>query len=350
MNRALQIQRENHACGGTYISYETMALKLRSWRSELSWLKDAPFHTLQQALKDLDRAFKNFFAGRADFPSFKKKGRSDSFRFPDPTQFVVDQAKNRIRLPKLGWISYCNSRVVTGAHRNLTVSLSGGHWYGSLQTEQDVDDPVPHATTAIGVDVGITRFATFSNGTYLEPLHSFKRHERCLAKAQQSMSRKVKFSRNWKKAKARVNRVHAHIANARRDYLHKASATLSNNHALVALENLQVKNMSTSAAGTADKPGKNVRAKAGLNKAILDQGWGEFRRQLEYKLTWKGGSLVLVPPHHTSQTCPCCGHVDAANRRSQSTFLCTQCWYENHADEVGAINILDRAMAMLGQT
>ena len=151
------------------------------------------------------------------------------------------------------------------------------------------------------------------------------------------------------KAKARVNCIHAGIANARRDYLHKASATLSKNHALVAIEDLQVKNMSKSAAGTADQPGKKLRAKAGLNKAILDQGWGELRRQLDYKLSWRGGWLVPVAPHHTSQACPYCGHVDKADRSSQSKLLCAQCWYENHADEVGAINILDRAMAMFGE-
>ena len=349
MNRALQIQRDNHATGGKYISYETMALRLRSWRSQLPLLKDAPFYTLQQALQDLDRAFKNFFGGRTDFPTFKKKGRSESFRFPDPAQFMVDQGNSRIRLPKLGWIGYRNSRPVTGAQRNMTVSCTGGHWYASIQAQQEVDEPVPEAKTTVGIDVGITRFATLSDATYLEPLNSFEHHQTRLAKAQQSMSRKVRFSRNWKKAKARVNRIYAGIANARRDYLHKASATLSKNHALVAIENLQVKNMSKSAAGTADQRGKKLRAKAGLNKAILDQGCREFRRQLDYKLSWRGGWLVPVPPHHTSQTCPCRGHVDKANRRSQSKFLCAQCWYENHADEVGAINILDRAMAMFGE-
>lgn len=110
------------------------------------------------------------------------------------------------------------------------------------------------------------------------------------------MSRKVKFSNNWKKAKASVQRIHACIGNARRDYLHKATTTISKNHAMVCIEDLQVRNMSRSAAGSTDAPGKNVRAKSGLNKAILDQGWFEFRRQLEYKLAWNGGWLVAVPP------------------------------------------------------
>src|SRR5690625_3513854 len=100
------------------------------------------------------------------------------------------------------------------------------------------------------------------------------------------MSRKTKFSNNWKKAKAKVQRIHIRIGNCRRDYLHKATTTISKNHAMVCVEDLQVRSMSRSAAGTAGQPGRNLRAKSGLNKAILDQGWFEFRRQLEYKLAW----------------------------------------------------------------
>jgi putative transposase len=156
------------------------------------------------------------------------------------------------------------------------------------------------------------------------------------------MSRKVKFSQNWKKAKDKVQRLHARIGNARRDYLHKCSATISKNHAMVAVEDLQVKNMSRSASGAKDAPGKNVRAKSGLNKSILDQGWFEFRRQLEYKLAWNGGWLIAVPPQNTSRTCPACGHVSAENRQTQSRFLCVKCGFEENADLVGAINILAR--------
>lgn len=111
---------------------------------------------------------------------------------------------------------------------------------------------------------------------------------------------------------------------------------------MVAVENLQIKNMSKSAAGNADKPGKNAAAKSGLNKAILDQGWFEFRRQLDYKLDWNGGLLIAVPPQYTSQTCPCCGHVAKANRKTQAKFECVECGYENNADVVGAMNTLAR--------
>ncbi len=109
---------------------------------------------------------------------------------------------------------------------------------------------------------------------------------------------------------------------------------------LTCIEALAVLNMSKSAAGSVEKPGKNVRAKSGLNKSILDQGWFEFRRQLDYKLAWNGGWLVAVPPQYTSRTCPCCGHVSADNRKTQAQFACVECGYEENADVVGAINVL----------
>ena len=183
---------------------------------------------------------------------------------------------------------------------------------------------------------------TFSDGAFLAPLDSFKNHQARLRRYQRAMSRKVKFSNNWKKAKARLQRIHARIGNARRDYLHKATTTISQNHAMVAIEDLQVRNMSRSAAGTVDEPGRNVRAKSGLNKSILDQGWFEFRRQLEYKLAWSGGWLIAVPPQHTSRTCPDCGCVSADNRPTQAQFRCVECGFEDNADVVGAINILAR--------
>jgi putative transposase len=234
---------------------------------------------------------------------------------------------------------YRKSRDVLGAVKNVTVSQSCGKWFVSIQTERELEQPIPHGG-AVGIDMGIARFATLSDGTFFETLNSFKRHEDELRKAQQSLSRKTKFSKNWMKAKAKVQRIQARIGNARRDYLHQTSTAISKNHALVCLEDLQVRNMSKSAAGTLEQPGKNVRAKSGLNKAILDQGWAEFRRQLDYKLAWKGGWLIAVPPQNTSRTCPCCGHVSAENRRTQAQFRCVECGFEENADVVGAINVL----------
>ena len=347
-NKALALQQANHEAGGKFISYVAMAKQLTAWRngSETPWLKDSPVHPLQHALKDLEKAYKNFFEKRADFPRFKKKGRHDSFRYPDPKQIKLDQGNGRIFLPKLGWLRYRNSREASGEVRNVTVSQSGGKWFVSIQTRREVETPLPTGGI-VGIDMGIARFATFSDGTYLAPLDSFKKHQQRLKKYQRRMARKVKFSQNWKKAKAKVTQIHIDIANARKDYLHKASHAISQNHAIVCIEDLQVRNMSKSSKGNAETHGKQVRQKSGLNRAILDQGWGEFRRQLDYKLAWRGGHLIAVPPHNTSRTCPACGHVSADNRRSQAQFACVACGYENHADVVGAINVLERGHRLL---
>ena len=347
-NKALALQKERHERGEKKLGYAGLCKLLTEWRNsaETAWLAAAPIHPLQQKLKDLERAYSNFFAKRADFPKFKKKGWSDSFRYPDPKQIKLDQGNNRIFLPKLGWLRYRNSRKVVGAVKNVTISANGGKWFISIQTKREVKPAIP-VGGAVGIDMGIARFATLSDGTFYAPLNSFRRHEERLRKAQQAMSRKVKFSNNWKKAKARVQRIHSRIGNTRRDFLHKASTAISKNHAMVFVEDLKVRNMSQSAAGAADAPGKNVRAKSGLNKSILDQGWYEFRRQLEYKLAWNGGQLIVVPPQNTSRTCPCCGHVSADNRSTQAWFACLDCGFEDNADVIGAINILSRGMQLL---
>jgi putative transposase len=348
-NKALAMQKDNHEAGQKFIGYVAMAKHLTGWRNgqETPWLKDAPCHPLQHALKDLEKAFKNFFAKRAGFPRFKRKGGGDAFRYPDPKQIKLEQTNDRLFLPKLGWLRYRNSRDVQGALRNVTVSQSGGKWFVSIQTQRELEQALPKATTAIGIDVGIARFATLSDASFIAPINSFKKHQQRLARYQRRMSRKVKFSSNWKKAKAKVQQIHSRIANVRKDFLHKASTTISQNHALVCMEDLQVSNLSRSSKGNREQPGSRVRQKSGLNRAILDQGWGEFRRQLEYKLSWNGATLLAVPPHHTSQACPRCGHVAKENRPTQAKFRCVECGYENHADVVGAINVLERGYRLL---
>jgi putative transposase len=343
-NRALTLQRERYERGESRPGYRALCRELTAWRAseELRWLRQSPTHPLQQALKNLERAWGNFFGKRAGLPRFKKRGVGDAFRYPDPKQFRLDQSNSRLFLPKLGWMRYRNSREVLGNLKNVTVSVRADRWFVSIQTEREVEAAVHPSRTAVGIDVGVARFATLSDGTYWAPLNSFKKHALRLRRYQRAMSRKMKFSQNWNKAKRRVQKLHARIGNCRRDYLHKTTHTISQNHALVCIEDLQVRSMSRSASGSVEAPGHNVRAKSALNKSILDQGWAEFRRQLQYKLLWRGGHLILVPPQNTSRACPSCRHTDAANRTRQAWFRCVECGFEAHADHVGAMNILAR--------
>lgn len=346
-NKALALQKTLYEQGEKKLGYAGLCKMLTEWKSqaETIWLAETPSQSLQQSLKDLERAYQNFFAKRADFPQFKKKGQSDTFRYPQGCK--LDQSNSRLFLPKLGWLRYRNSRDVQGEVKNITVSCVAGKWYASIQTEREVEQPVHPASSIVGIDVGIAKLATLSDGTVFKPVNSFKKHQQRLARYQGVMARKVKFSNNWNKAKARITRLHGKIANLRRDYLHKTTTAISKNHAMVVIENLQVRNMSKSAAGSIKDPGRNVRQKSGLNRSILDQGWFEFRRQLEYKQAWSGGDVLAVNPRNTSRTCPCCGHVSAENRLTQARFECVECGYENNADVVGAINILERGHAML---
>lgn len=347
-NRTLALQKQRLDDGERILRYNKACLLLPEWKRELPWLgTEAVAQTLQQTLKHLDRALMDAFDPESPkrFPRFKKKGVYSSFRYPQ--DFKLDQANSRIFLPKLGWLRYRNSRTVPGEVKNVTVSQRAGKWLVSIQSEWDAENPVHPSGSVVGIDMGVVRFATFSDGEKIEALNSFHKHQRALAKAQQSLSRKVKRSRNWIKQKRKIARLHARIADVRNDFLHRNSTTTSKNHAVVVLEDLAVKNMSASAKGTTEQPGRNVRQKSGLNRSILDQGWGEFRRQLEYKQTWRGGRVIAVPPQNTSRTCPACGHVSADNRKTQAAFCCVACGFSGHADWVAATNIKRAGLARI---
>ena len=298
-------------------SYTKISRLLPQWKNTFPWIKDCYAQVLQQSLKDLEKAFKNFFQKRANPPKFKKKGVKERIRFPQGCK--LEQHNNRLYLPKIGWVRYRNSRNVVGEIKNVTVSKKCGRFYASIQTERDVEIP-QHQGGEIGIDMGIARFATLSNGEYFEPLNAFKTYKGKLAKLQRQLKNKVKFSKNWQKLQAKIAKLHYKIANCRKDFLHKISSHISKNHAMIYIEDLQVSNMSKSAKGTVEAPGKNVKQKSGLNRAILDQSWFAFRCQLDYKLQWQGGALVAVPPQNTSRTCPCCGYTNKENRPTQAKF------------------------------
>jgi putative transposase len=296
-------------------------------------------------LKDLACAYKNFFEKRAAFPTFKKKCASTSFCFPQGCE--LDAGSRRIRFPKLGWLRYRKSRAVEGTIKNIIVSCVANKWYASIQTEREVAQPVHSATSIVGIDLGVTRFATLSDGTVFEPVNALGKHAETLAKHQRCLSRKIKFSNNWKKQKQKISRLHHRVAHTRHDFLHKTSTLISKNHAMIVIEDLKVKNMSKSAKGTVEAPGRCVKAKSGLNKSILDQGWGEFRRQLEYKQAWRGGEVLAIDPRNTSRICPACRHIAAENRKTQAKFECVECGFAENADLTAAINILRAGHARL---
>ena len=322
-------------------------IKLWKMTDERGFLREAHSQVLQQKLNDLTNAFSDAFdpsQPHKRLPRFKRKGVDDRFRYPQGFKL----ARGRIYLPKVGWVGYFDSRPIEGRAKNATISFEGGHWYVSVQTERAVEAPVHPSTRVEGIDLGIAAFAATAGGAWVAPINVARRYFKKLARLQRKLARQVKFSSNWKNTKARINRLHHKIACIRADYLHKLSTALSNSHAMIAVEGLRIANMSASAKGTTEAPGKGVRQKAGLNRSILDQGWGEFRRQLDYKLARRGGLLVRVAPAYTSQRCSRCGHTDTDNRPSQAVFECTVCRLSINADVNAARNILMAALESFG--
>ena len=194
--------------------------------------------------------------------------------------------------------------------------------------------------SVVGLDWGIVKLATLSTGKDVDQCQPLKSFLPKLAKLQRRLAKRKKFSKNWRKAKAGITKLHTKVANIRKHFVHQASHDISKNHVVVVIEDLQVKNMSQSAT-------KKVAQKSGLNRSILDASPFELRRQLEYKTQWRGGLLVAVAPQNTSRKCPNCGQVSAANRKSQAKFVGVECGFSAPADLVGAIHIREAGLALL---
>ena len=282
-------------------------------------------------------------------PRFKRKsdGR-DSIRLVQFDKYCRVEG-NRVKLPNgVGLVMFRKSQDIIGTIKNVTISKKSGHWYVSFGTERELDqNPIHPSTSAIGIDLGITKLITTSEGQHIKPKNSFKANQIKLAALQRQLSRKVLFSQNWKKQNRKIQKLHHHIANIRHDYLHKITTAISKNHAMIACEDLKVANMSKSASGSVENKGRHVKAKSGLNKSILDQGWGMIVDMLEYKQHWQGGLLIKVNPRYTSQTCSECQHIAVDNRQTQSKFECVKCMYVANADFNAARNILAAGHAVL---
>jgi putative transposase len=337
-NKALALNVERYEKKEKRLGYAGLCALLPNWKMEHEFLAAVPAQALQQALKNLERAYTNFFRKRADFPKFKKKGQRESFRIPQA--FVIDNQNGRIKLPKLGRMRYRKSQGILGEASNVTVGESCGKWYVSVQTQREAETPQHPSTSVVGMDWGVVNFVSLSDGEVVDQCQPLKKFLPKLAKLQRRMARKKKFSKNWRKAKACITKLHTKVANIRKDFVHKVSNDISKNHVVVVIEDLHVKNMSKSAT-------KKVAQKSGLNRSILDASPFELRRQLEYKTQWQGGLLVPVPPQNTSRKCPECGHVSAENRESQAKFVCVECEFSANADFVGAVNIREAGLASL---
>ena len=333
---------------GKKLNYISQARELTALRSEYDWVAAVSQTCEQQALRDLDKAFSRFFKGAAGYPAPRKKGSHESFRFQGRELETkrLNAKWSAVRLPKIGWVKYRDTRALPSAPVNATVTCAANGWHIAFACE--VEAKASAGTGAsVGIDRGVANTLSFSTGERLSVPTSLAKVDKLKRRAQRTASRRLRGSKRRALSLQKVAKLSAQAARMRRDWHHRVALDIAQRFELVVLEDLRIKNMTASARGTAEAPGKNVAQKAGLNRSILSQGWGGFEAILAYKLEDRGGALICVNPAFTSQTCSECGVIDRESRESQAVFSCRHCGFRGHADNNAAVNILRRNTASM---
>ncbi len=330
-NWGLARRKEAYAATGKGLTYNEQAAELTALKkqSETAWLKEADSQLLQQALQDLDRAFKAFFERRAGFPQFKSK-KKDEPRFRIPQRVKVENS--RVYIPKVGWVKIRQSQPIDCLIRGATFKRDArGHWYVTLTAEFTMPDtPLPPANPerVVGVDLGLKDFAVLSDGTRIAPPKFYRKAQRKLRRVQRALSRKREGSKNREKARHRLNRVHAKVRNQRQDWLHKLTTDLVTRHDGLCVEDLNLKGM----------------ARTKLSKSVLDAALGEFRRQLAYKAAWQRKHLVVIDRFFpSSKLCRACGTINTTLTLSDRVWTCG-CGAVHDRDLNAALNIRAEGM------
>jgi putative transposase len=333
-NRVLAMRKELYKSEKISKSIFEYMKMLKTWKKqeETSWLKEADSQALKQSLRDLDRAFKNFFRApsKIGYPKFKKKTHEQSYR----TTNVKILDSNHIKLPKVGVVKARVSRELEGRPLSATVRLkpSGKYFVPICCTDVDMVT-LPKKDSAVGVDLGIVSIITTSDGRKIKPLKATREHEKKLAREQKKLSRKKKGSNNWQKQRIKVARTHERVTNSRQDYLNKVTTTLVRENQTICVETLKVKNMMS-----------NRR----LARSIADASFGEITRQLEYKSKWYGRDFVRVSTWYpSSKLCNACGHKEKDMPLSVREWVCPECGSVHDRDVNAARNILTEGLRVL---
>lgn len=313
-------------------------------QTDYPWMYEVSKCAPQEALRDLDKAYKNFFRrielkklgkwrGKLGFPKFKKRSEAiGSFRLTGAIHVFSDA----LQLPRLGRLRVHERDFLPTKAKILsaTVSEEAGRWFVSIQAEEAIPDPAPTNTTACGLDLGIKTLATCSDGTTFANPRALKHAQKRVRRLERQKSRRTLGSKNRKKTCKKLAKQHAHIAHVRRDAAHNLTSYVCKNHALIAIEDLHVAGML-----------KNHH----LAQAVSDSNFGEIRRQLEYKASWYGAHVVVIDRFApSSKTCSGCGWIDEDLDLSVRTFVCEECGLVIDRDLNAAINLMHEALKSTG--
>ncbi len=333
-NWALDRRRTHYKAHGTRLRYNDLAGELTALKDqpETAWLREMDSQALQQALRDLEQAFTNFFEKRAWYPRFKSKKR-DAVRFRIPQRVTVQDGM--VRIPKIGAVRIRQHRAIEGVTKSATFKRdAAGHWCVTLVAHIERPDwsaPDPTPGTTLGLDAGLQDFAVLSDGERIANPRFAKRHARLLRRAHRCVSRSAKGGRNRGKVRMRLARVYQRVRHQRADFLHQQSRRIVNRCHAVAIENLNVRAL----------------AKSKLSKSFADVAHGQFRSLLRYKADWDGKRLVMIDRFFpSSKRCSACGHIYAKLQISDRSWRCV-CGVTHDRDLNAAINIQQEGLRLL---
>ncbi len=329
-NKFLEIAKNDYEAEGKKWNYYEYKKLLPKLKEEFPFLKEANSQSLQEAVKWLDRAFKNFFKGIAGFPKFKSKKRVNSVSIPQ--HFRIEG--NKIKIPKLRTpIKFKKHREIEGKIKSVSITkLPSGKFYLNVLVDREIE-PLPETDKVVAIDVGLTHFCTLSTGEKVKNPRNLLKTEKKLKKLQRKLSRKVKGSNRYLKLQRRIAKLHEKIVNQRNDFLHKLSKRIIGDNQVVIVEDLNV---------------KGLLKNGNLAKHIADASWRRFISYLEYKAKLYGRKLVKVSPFYpSSKLCSKCGYKNESLKLSDRKWKCPNCGTEHDREYNATLNLLKEGLKTL---
>jgi putative transposase len=347
-NALLEQRRDAYRKRGVSLSARQQYKEITALREGDSRIRGVYRECLDAALHRLELAYRAFFrrvkqGKKPGFPRFKSFRRWEQLEFSHGDRALVfEPNQRRVRIPGAGWVKNRKGRTVPPYGRAWVVRKND-RWYACFECERAAASVSPRISGVIGIDRGVHVLAATSDGRLFANPCPLGRLSTMLGRCQRAVARKKRGGKNRRKAVGLLARLHERIVNIRRDALHKLSRRIVDTPpSVIALEHLRVSAMTRSAKGTLTDPGRNVRAKSGLNRVVLDASFGLLRQMIESKVEETGIVVVAVDPKYSSQTCSRCGHVAAESRRRRR-FACIACGFTVHADVNAALEIRRRA-------